>query len=119
MDTTDVKWIDIKETFTLPFDHDAIFERALSQLRESVRYKPIGFELLPKKFSLTQLQNLYECILDKKLDKRNFRKKILDLKMLIPLNDFQKGVSHRAARLFKFDSKAYKKLKKKGFDFSI
>ena len=119
VDTTDVKWIKINDNIELPFDHNDIFAKSLVQLRESIRYKPIGFELLPKKFSLTQLQNLYECILDRKLDKRNFRKKILGLNMLIPLNDFQKGVSHRAARLFKFDSGLYNKLKQKGFDFSI
>ncbi len=72
-----------------------------------------------KNFHLTQLQNLYECILDENLDKRNFRKKILGLNMLIPLNDYQKGVAHRAARLYKFDSKAYEKLRKNGFNFQL
>ena len=93
--------------------------KSLNQLKQRIRYKPIGFELLPKKFSLTQLQSLYECILNEKLDKRNFRKKILSLNMLIPLEEHQKGVSHRAARLYRFDSKAYKMLKKKGFDFQL
>lgn len=118
-DTTDAKWYKINQQIKLPFDHKKILDRALSQLRQRVRYKPIGFELLPRKFSLTQLQNLYEGILGEKLDKRNFRKKILALNMLIPLNDFQKGVAHRAARLYKFDSKAYKNLKKEGFDFQL
>lgn len=119
VDTTDVLWKKISEKENLPFDHDAILLRSLNQLKQRIRYKPIGFELLPKKFSLTQLQNLYECILDEKLDKRNFRKKILSLKMLIPLNEYQKNVSHRAARLYRFDSRAYKMLKSNGFSFQI
>ena len=118
-DTTDVKWHKINNEINFPFDHQNIFDKALHQLRQRVRYKPIGFELLPKKFSLTQLQNLYECILGENLDKRNFRKKILGLNMLIPLNDFQQGVAHRAARLYKFDSKTYKILKRKGFSFQL
>jgi 8-oxo-dGTP diphosphatase len=65
------------------------------------------------------LQSLYECILGETLDKRNFRKKILGLKMLIPLNDYQKGVAHRAARLYKFDFEAYQNLRNKGFNFQL
>lgn len=118
-DTTDVKWHKIDGDIDFPFDHSEIFNKALNQLRQRVRYKPIGFELLPQKFSLTQLQNLYECILGESLDKRNFRKKILGLKMLLPLDDFQRGVSHRAARLYKFDFRAYQILKKKGFNFQL
>ena len=119
IDTTDVKWHNIEDDIEYPFDHKTIIDSSLRQLRQRVRYKPIGFELLPKKFSLTQLQSLYECILGEKLDKRNFRKKILGLKMLIPLDEFQKGVSHRAARLYKFDSKTYESLKNKGFNFQL
>lgn len=119
VDTTDVLWKKVNEKEKLPFDHDRILMKSLNQLKQRIRYKPIGFELLPKKFSLTQLQSLYECILNEKLDKRNFRKKILSLNMLIPLEEHQKGVSHRAARLYRFDSKAYKMLKKKGFDFQL
>ena len=118
-DTTDVKWHNIEDDINFPFDHSEIFNKALNQLRQRVRYKPIGFELLPQKFTLTQLQNLYECILGESLDKRNFRKKILGFKMLLPLDTFQKGVSHRAARLYRFDSKAYQKLKKNGFIFQL
>ena len=119
IDTTDVKWHNVKDKIDFPFDHQKIFKSALRQLRQRVRYKPIGFELLPKKFSLSQLQSLYECILGQPLDKRNFRKKILGLKMLIQLDDYQKGVAHRAARLYKFDSKAYTVLKKQGFNFQL
>lgn len=119
IDTTDVQWFPVNEKIDFPFDHYEIFERALKQLRQRVKIKPIGFELLPKKFSLTQLQSLYECILGETLDKRNFRKKILGLKMLIPLNDYQKGVAHRAARLYKFDFEAYQNLRNKGFNFQL
>lgn len=119
IDTTDVKWFDINKLPYLPFDHATIFEFALNSLRKSVRYKPIGFELLPKKFTLTQLQILYESILDVKLDKRNFRKKILGTKLLIQLDEYQEGVAHRAPRLFRFDSKNYDKLKKMGINFEL
>lgn len=119
IDTTDVKWHQVNSKIEFPFDHAEIFQQALKQLKQRVRTKPIGFELLPKKFSLTELQKLYECILGVSLDKRNFRKRILSYKMLIPLDDFQKGVSHRAARLYKFDSKAYQKLRKNGFNFQL
>lgn len=119
LDTTDVKWFNVNDQIDFPFDHLEIFQRALKQLRQRVRTKPIGFELLPKKFSLTQLQNLYECILGGKLDKRNFRKRMLGYKMLIPLNDYQKDVAHRAARLYKFNSKAYQTLRNNGFNFQI
>jgi 8-oxo-dGTP diphosphatase len=119
IDTTDVKWFNVRDKIDFPFDHFEIFQRALKQLKQRVRTKPIGFELLPKKFSLTQLQNLYECILGEKLDKRNFRKRMLGYKMLIPLNDYQKDVAHRAARLYKFDPKAYQTLRNNGFNFQI
>ncbi len=82
-------------------------------------YKPIGFELLPKKFTLTALQNLYEVILHKALDKRNFRKKILGMGLLIQLDEYQRGAPHRAARLFKFDSQKYSELESKGYMFEI
>lgn len=75
IDTTEVKWFKVSKLPELPFDHKHIIEVALSKLRSRVRYKPIGFELLPEKFTLPQLQTLYEVILGKKLDKRNFRKK--------------------------------------------
>lgn len=119
IDTIDAKWYNLKEKIDLPFDHQDILNKALIQLRQRVRIKPIGFELLPKKFALSQIQALYESVLDVELDKRNFRKKILGLNLLIPLDEYQKDVSHRAARLYKFDSTSYNQLKKKGFGFQI
>lgn len=119
VDTTDVKWFSITDIPHMPFDHPKIFSYALASLQKRVRYKPIGFELLPKKFTLTQLQTLYESILNVSLDKRNFRKKILGTKLLVQLDEFQKGVAHRAPRLFRFDNKNYKRLKRVGINFEI
>lgn len=119
IDTTDVKWFKVEEKPELPFDHEDIYNKALKQLRQSLKIKPIGFELLPNKFTLTQLQNLYESILGETLDKRNFRKKILSTDLLIPLEEYQQGVSHRAARLYRFDVRKYNKLKRNGYIFEI
>ncbi len=119
IDTTDAQWFNVTETKGMPFDHDDILNKALIQLRQSVRFKPIGFELLPIKFTLTHLQTLYESIIGMHLDKRNFRKKILKTGLLIPLEEFQKGVSHRAAQLYKFDLHKYKKLVKNDYSFQI
>jgi 8-oxo-dGTP diphosphatase len=88
-------------------------------LRHKIQYEPVGFELLPEKFTLTQLQHIYEAVLEKKIDKRNFRKKILRYGLLKELNQKQKGVSHRAATYFKFNKRRYADLKRKGFIFGI
>ena len=103
----------------MPFDHNKIIEIALSKLRTRVRYRPIGFELLPNKFTLPRLQMLYEVILGKKLDKRNFRKKIMKMHLLKSLKEKDKNNSKRAASLFQFDKQTYNKLKNNGFNFEI
>lgn len=118
-DATDAAWFAISDLPELAFDHAEIFELALTRLRGKLRYQPIGFELLPKKFTLTQLQRMYEVILERSLDKRNFRKKILAMDLLVELDEVQKDVAHRAARLYKFDDRRYKKLVKQGFSFEI
>jgi 8-oxo-dGTP diphosphatase len=92
---------------------------ARERLRGKVRYQPIGFELLPDRFTLTELQRLYEIILERELDKRNFRKKILSMDLLEDTGEIQKGVAHRAARLYAFDRKKYEKLTKRGFNFEL
>ena len=92
------------------FDHSQIFETSIQKLRRRLSYQPIAFELLPEKFTLTQLQLLYEAILNKKLDKRNFRKKMLSYGFLKELDEKQKGVSYRAAKLYKFDRRKYNKI---------
>ncbi len=96
------EWIDMNCVLELAFDHNAIVDKALEALRYGLEHEQIGFELLPAKFTLTQLQNLYEIILDKKFDKRNFRKNIKKMDQVIPLNEKQEGVLHKPAQLFQF-----------------
>lgn len=118
-DADDAQWFPVSDQPKLAFDHDQIVQVALQRLKGKVRYEPIGFELLPKKFTLSQLQKLYETILEQKLDKRNFRKKILKMDLLIALEETQVNVRHRAARLYQFDEAKYQKLQQKGFNFEI
>ncbi|MGD1007351.1 MAG: NUDIX domain-containing protein [Ignavibacteriaceae bacterium] len=119
IDSTEVKWFKISKLPELHFDHKHIIEVALSKLRSRVRYKPIGFELLPGKFTLPQLQTLYEVILGKKLDKRNFRKKIMKMNLLKRLKEKDQNNIRRAAYLYKFDKHNYDKLKDNGFIFEL
>lgn len=118
-DARNAAWYPVSRRPELAFDHDRIIQTALERLQGKVRYQPIGFELLPPKFTLTQLQHLYETILDRPLDKRNFRRKILDMGLLQELDELEQGVAHRAARLYKFDRMQYKKLVKQGFNFEL
>lgn len=118
-DARNAAWFPVGETPELAFDHNGILATARDRLRGKVRYQPIGFELLPKKFTLRQLQHLYEVILGRTLDKRNFRKKIQKLDILEPLDEIEKDVSHRAAQLFSFAPKKYQRMQKKGVDFEI
>ena len=114
-----VVWVDVNELPDLAFDHKNIVHEVLETLRETVRLQPVGFELLPKKFTLGQLQELYEAILNTKFDKANFRKKILSMNLLKDTKELQTEVSHRPAKLFSFDKKAYESLLKKGFSFEM
>lgn len=118
-DAKDAAWFPVAEVPPLAFDHAKIVEVAHRRLQGKVRYQPIGFELLPKKFTLSHLQHLYETVLERPLDKRNFRKKILSMGLLLDTGEIQQDVSHRAARLFAFDQKKYQALEKKGFNFEI
>ena len=118
-DASNAAWFGVDDIPKLAFDHARIVETALRRLRGKVRYEPIGFELLPEKFTLTQLQRMYEKILEQEVDKRNFRKKILGMDLLRELDEVQVDVAHRAARLYKFDEKKYRQLKDKGFNFEI
>ncbi len=113
------KWFSIPKVSELPFDHSEILEACFNRLKRRVRTRPIGFELLPPKFTLTELQHLYESILETKLDKRNFRKKILAMNLLVDLNETQEGVAHRPARLYQFDGEKYEDLFSKGFNFEL
>lgn len=97
------EWIDVYDIPNLAFDHNEIVTEGLKELREELNTKHIGFELLPEKFTLSQLQKLYEIILDKKFDKRNFRKNIKKLDQVVPLDEKQTGVLHKPAQLFRYE----------------
>ena len=103
-------WHSVNDLPKLAFDHTDIFHTGFNKIRRRLSYQPIAFELLPEKFTLTQLQGCYEAILNKKLDKRNFRKKMLSYGFLKELSEKQKGVSYRAAKLYKFDRRKYSKI---------
>jgi 8-oxo-dGTP diphosphatase len=118
-DAADARWFPISRVPRLAFDHAEILATALSRLKGKVRYQPIGFELLPPKFTLSQLQHLYEAVLGASLDKRNFRKKVLSFGLLAPLKETQMAGRHRPAQLFCFDAEKYEKLKKRGFHFEL
>lgn len=111
------QWVNVHELPKLGFDHQHIFDKGLEKIKRRIKHLPIAFELLPEKFTLTQVQNVYELILGKKLDKRNFRKKILSFGVLKELDEKQKGVSFRAATLYKFDRRKYAKLFGKEISF--
>jgi hypothetical protein len=113
------RWYPVNEVNELVMDHMDILKDALEHLRNELLNKPIGFELLPEKFTLSQMQKVYEVILGTNFDKRNFRKKILSMKYLIPLNEKQVGVAHKPARLYIFSREIYEKTKKDNFDFSV
>jgi 8-oxo-dGTP diphosphatase len=118
-DAMGVGWFTLDELPKLAFDHSDILAMAHQRLRAKVRYAPVGFELLPPRFSLTQLQRLYEIILGTDLDKRNFRKKLLALDILVETDEVEQGVRHRAARLYRFDRRKYDRLAKQGLEFAM
>lgn len=113
------RWHSIAEVGELAFDHNEILDTCLRQLQHKVRNAPVGFELLPPKFTLTELQQLYEAILATKLDKRNFRKKILAMGLLLDLNQLQENVAHRPAKLYQFDRENYEQFVAEGFSFGV
>jgi ADP-ribose pyrophosphatase YjhB (NUDIX family) len=118
-DAKDAAWFPVSDVPALAFDHNKILEVALARLKGKVRYQPIGFELLPPKFTLSQLQHLYEVVLERPLDKRNFRKKIHAMSLLIQFDATEREVAHRAARFYRFDEQKYQQLKNEGFNFEL
>jgi len=112
-------WKNLDEVGEMAFDHRQILEVAVRHLHHKVQHQPIGFELLPEEFTLAQLQQLYETILNTTFDKGNFRKKMLSMNVLIPLDKMQKEVRHRPARLYRFDQQRYEKLVQKGYLFEL
>src|SRR5690606_921208 len=115
----DARWFKLRDIPTLPYDHSSILKAGLSHLRHKVRHEPVGFNLLPKKFTLLQLQELYEAILERKLDKPNFRRKLMKMNLMEVCKEKQTDVSHRAASLYRFDKRTYDKLREKGLTFEL
>ena len=112
-------WVSIDDLPNLAFDHKTIIKAGYEILKRKIRYEPIGFNLLPEKFSLTELQQLYEAILGHSLNKRNFRTKLNQMKLLVDTGEKQIGVAHKPAKLYKFDSTVYEKLSQEGFFFKL
>ncbi|HRN73718.1 MAG TPA: NUDIX domain-containing protein [Ginsengibacter sp.] len=117
----EIHWhsVDSLKDKELGFDHERIFDTCYRWLQKRVQEHPLGFNLLPKKFSLRELQNLYEAILSKKLDRRNFRKKFFSMDFLVDTGEEERDVPHRPGKLYKFDFEKYEKKKKvwAGIDF--
>jgi len=113
------KWFNVSKTPQLIFDHNAMLEHAIRRLRYRTSKKPIGFELLPEKFTMRQLQKLYEAILDEKLDKRNFINKINALDILIKLEEKDMKSSRKGSFLYKFDKEKYQEKVLNGFNFKL
>jgi 8-oxo-dGTP diphosphatase len=116
---SDAQWFNIHDVPKLPYDHNEILDFGFQHLKHKVRHEPIGFNLLPKKFTLHHIQKLYEAILETNLDKPNFRRKLLNMNLLVACDEKQKDVSHRAANLYRFDKKIYNQLLEKGFSFEL
>jgi 8-oxo-dGTP diphosphatase len=121
-DAAEARWTPLDDHLskhsTLAFDHDAIVQAAIARLQAKVRTAPIGFNLLPPTFSLHALQRLYEAVLLRPLDKRNFRRRILAMNILTEVGK-QEGVPHRAAALYRFDARAYARAVRDGFHFEL
>jgi len=112
-------WVPISAMPQLIFDHSAMVERALKKLQVRARTQPIGFELLPDKFTIPQLQGLYEAIYNKPLDKRNFRRKLLSMDLLEKQEEKEKESSRKGAWYYRFDANKYEDLLKRGFNFEL
>jgi ADP-ribose pyrophosphatase YjhB (NUDIX family) len=112
-------WFNIHEIPEMILDHSNILKKALESLRIQLNFQPVGYNLLPLKFTMPELQKLYETILEKKLDRRNFQRKIIDTGILKRLDETKKGVAHKAPFYYKFDLRNYKKALKAGMGFEL
>ncbi|MGE0079155.1 MAG: NUDIX domain-containing protein [Bacteroidales bacterium] len=112
-------WININEIPQLAFDHNQIVTSALMVIRKELRTDPIGFELLPERFSIRQVQNLYEVILGISIDNRNFRKRFLKLSYIRALDEKEENVSHKPALLYSFDRNEYEQQQKRMLEFLL
>lgn len=118
-DASDARWFALDEVPPLAFDHDQILRKAEKTLRQQIHFEPVGFELLPEKFTIKQLQNLYEAILDMRFDRRNFYNKMRRLGMLELTGDTANPSQRREANLFSFNAEKYAGLKSKGFQLEF
>jgi 8-oxo-dGTP diphosphatase len=118
-DAEEAKWFSIQELPPLAYDHARILQVAIERLKAKLRYQPIGFELLPKKFLFSDLENLYSTILEKEIDRRNFRKKILSFNLVEETSVVAKNSKGRPAKFFQFNKLKYNTLLKEGFHFEI
>lgn len=118
-DAADVNWYDVEDIPKLAYDHLEIIDKAIERIRTKIKYQPIGFELLNSEFPFSDFENLYQTLLNKKIDRRNFRKKVLSFGFLTETEKIYKPTSGRPAKLFKFDDKKYKQLLKEGIHFDI
>ncbi len=118
-DAEDAKWFSVNELPTLAFDHQIILQIAQKRLQSKLTYQPIGFDLLPKEFLFSELENLYCNILEKEIDRRNFRKKILSFGIVEETEKFSDKKNGRPAKLFKFNKLKYSQLQRDGFLFEI
>lgn len=114
-DAASAQWFPIDATPGLAFDHQEILDMAKETLRKQIHFEPIGFELLPEKFSMKQLQELYEAILGVKFDRRNFYNKMLHIGVLTPLDEREWFSNRRESYLYKFNPEKYDEMKRKGF----
>lgn len=114
-DAAKAEWFALDKVPQLAFDHDSVLQKALKALRERIHFEPIGFELLPEKFTLRQLQTLYEAILDVNFDRSNFAKKMLHFNILTQLDETVWPTPKREAYLYSFNQESYNELKQKGF----
>jgi hypothetical protein len=115
----DASWFPVKSLPPLGFDHKLMVEMALECLQHKLRREPVGFELLPEKFTVAQLQKLYETILDTKFDKRNFRKKMAQMPYVVPIREKLTGKAHKPAQMYVFSKEVYEKTKTDNNSFSV
>ncbi len=119
VETLQARWFDFDSIPPLILDHNQMVEDALEKVRRKARYRPIGFELLPEKFTIPQLQKLYEAIYQRELDRRNFWKKIQSMNVLEKLDEKDKSTSKKGAYLYRFVQHRYEEMVEQGIDFVL
>lgn len=118
-DADNVSWFSVDKIPNLAFDHKEMIIKAIDRLKTKLVYQPIGFDLLPRKFLFSDLENMYSTILNKEIDRRNFRKKFLSFNILEETDEYNNPKSGRPAKFYKFKKDQYKILEKEGFHFEI